>query len=101
MLIYEPVFPHNCKYNINTKKYAFDIIIHMYHDLQPYVSYVLIYSGFKVIEAGIFYMKTSDYFRKLCGRHLYLVHKFDTSVSHMSDGLFANCDVWLVSSYVG
>ena len=94
MFIYEPVFPHNnYKYNYNINKYAFDIIIHMYHDLQPYVCHVLIYSGFKVIEAGIFYMQTSDYFRKFYGRNTYLVHKFDTSVTHMSDGLFANCDV--------
>ena len=44
MVIYEPVFPHNnCKYNNNTNKYAFDIIIHMYHDLQPYVCHVLFF----------------------------------------------------------
>ena len=64
-----------------------------------------IYSGFKVIEAGIFFTETSlkqghssrklqTTFRKLYGRHTYLVHQFDTSVSHMLKGLFTNCDTW-------
>ena len=32
-------------------------------------------------------------FRKFYGRHSDLVHKFDTSVSHMLNGLFNNCDI--------
>ena len=39
----------------------------------------LIYSGFKVIEAGVFFTETSDYFSKLYGRHTYV--------------LFTNCDI--------
>ena len=31
--------------------------------------------------------------------HTDIVHKFDTSVSHMLKGLFNSCDIWLVSSY--
>ena len=58
----------------------------------------MIYSGFKVIEAGIFFTET---FLKFCGRHTDLVHKFETTVSHMLNGLFTNCDICLVSSYVG
>ena len=43
----------------------------------------MIYSGFKVIEAEIFFMENSDYFSEiLYGRHTDLVHKFDTYVSH-------------------
>ena len=45
-----------------------------------------IYSGFKVIEAGIVFTKTSDSFRKFYGRHTDLVHTFATSVSHMLKG---------------
>ena len=40
-------------------------------------------------------------FRKLYGRHTDLVHKFDTSVSHTLNGLFTNCDTWLVSNCFG
>ena len=60
---------------------------------------------FKVIEAGLFFTETSlkkgyssrklqTTFWKLYGRHtdLDLVHKFDTSASHMLKGLFTNCD---------
>ena len=35
------------------------------------------------------------------GCHTYLVHIFDTSVSHMLKSLFIECDIWLVSSYWG
>ena len=35
----------------------------------------------------------------LCGRHTDLVHKFDTSVSHMLKSLLIECDIWLVSSF--
>ena len=34
------------------------------------------------------------------GRHTELVHKYDTSVSHMLNGFFTNCDILLVSSYL-
>ena len=59
-----------------------------------------IYSGFKVIEAGILFMETSDYIMKFYGCHTDLVHKFVTSVSHMLKGVFTNCHIYLVSSYV-
>ena len=49
-----------------------------------------IYSVFKVIEEGIFFTETSNYFY---GYHTDLVHKFDTSVSHMLNGLFTSCDI--------
>ena len=39
-------------------------------------------------------------FREFYGRHTDLVHKCDTSVSHMLNGLFTNCDIRLVSSYL-
>ena len=32
-------------------------------------------------------------FRKFYGRRTDLVHKFDTSLSHMLNGLFTNCDI--------
>ena len=32
-------------------------------------------------------------FRKFYGRHTDLVHKFDTSVLHMLNGLFTSCDM--------
>ena len=44
--------------------------------------------------------KLQTTFRKFYGRHTDLVHKFDTSVSHMLNGLLTNCDIWLVSSYL-
>ena len=34
----------------------------------------MIYSGFKVIEAGIFFTETSATFHRLYGRHTDLVH---------------------------
>ena len=40
----------------------------------------MIYSGFKVIEAGILFTETSDYFRKFYGRHTDRVHKCVTYV---------------------
>ena len=30
-----------------------------------------------------------------------IVHKFDTSALYMLNGLLTNCDIWLVSSYLG
>ena len=35
-------------------------------------------------------LKLQTTFRKFYGRHTYLVHKFDTSVSHMLNVLFTN-----------
>ena len=49
----------------------------------------MIYSGFKVIETWIF---LTDTFRKFYGRHTDLLHKFDTSVSHMLNDL-TDCDI--------
>ena len=60
-----------------------------------------IHSGFQIIEKGILFTETSDYFWKFYGRHADLLHKFDTFVSQMLNGLFTNCDIWLVSSYLG
>ena len=44
-------------------------------------------------------------FRLLFGNSMFIIHdlvrKFDTSVSHMLNGLFTNYDIWLVSSYLG
>ena len=37
-------------------------------------------------------------FRKFYGHHTDLVHKLHTSVSHMFNDLFTDCDIWLVSS---
>ena len=54
-----------------------------------------IYSGFNVIEAGIFFTETSDYLKKLYGRYIDLVHKLDTSGPHLLTGLFNNCVVYL------
>ena len=51
------------------------------------------------IEGGCSSQKFHSTFRKFYGHHKNLVHKFDTSVSHMLKGLFNNCDIWLVSSY--
>ena len=56
----------------------------------------------KVIEEGIFFTETSDYFLLFYGPHTDFVLKIDTSVSStMLKGLFTNCDMWLVSSYAG
>ena len=46
----------------------------------------------------IYSRKLRTTFRKLYGLHTDLVHKFDTSVSHMLNDLF-NCDIGLVSRY--
>ena len=56
-----------------------------------------IYAGLKAIETRIFLKETS--FRKFYGHHADLVHQFDTSVSHMLNGLFTNYNI--VSSYLG
>ena len=40
--------------------------------------------------------KLQTIFRKFYGRHTDLVHKCDTSVSHMLNGLFTNCDICMV-----
>ena len=55
-----------------------------------------IYSAFKVIsfESGIFFTET--YFRNLYDRHINLVHKLVTSVSHNVKGLFTECEILLV-----
>ena len=58
----------------------------------------IIYSGFKVIETGIFLTEISDYFSEILWLLYGLVHKFDTYVSHMLNDLFTDCDIWLVSS---
>ena len=57
----------------------------------------------KLLKQGYYSRKLQTTFRKFCGRHIYLIHKFDTSVSHnsMLNSLFTNCGIWLVSSYLG
>ena len=52
----------------------------------------------KLLRQGYSSRKLETTFRKLYGRHTDLVHKFDTSVSHMLSGLCTKCDIWLVSS---
>ena len=42
------------------------------------------------METGIFLTETTDYFY---GRHTDLVHKFNTSVSHMLNDLLTDCDI--------
>ena len=82
-------------------------LIHYARVCSKYEDFLRIYSGFKVFEAGIFFTETSEprvsaqksgrktfnkiksrkprtTFIKLYGRHTYIVHTFDTSVSHMS-----------------
>ena len=72
----------------------------------PLVADLFLYS----YEAGILFIETSlkqgcssrklqATFRQFYGRHTHLVHKFDTSLSHMLEGLFTNCDTWLVSIF--
>ena len=46
----------------------------------------------KLLKQEYYSRKLQTTFRKLYGRHIYLVHKFDTSVSHMLNGLLTNCD---------
>ena len=47
----------------------------------------------KLLKQGYSSRKLLTTFRKLYGRHADLVHKFDTSVSHMLKGLFTNCEL--------
>ena len=53
----------------------------------------------KLLKQGYSSRKLQTIFRKFYGRHTDLVHKFDTSLSHMLNGMFTKCDIWLVSSY--
>ena len=46
----------------------------------------------KLLKQGYSLQKLLTTFRKFYRRHTDLVHKFDTSVSHMSNGLFTNYD---------
>ena len=43
-----------------------------------------VYSGFKMIEVGIFFTDTSDYLKDIYNADL--MRKFDTYVSHMLEG---------------
>ena len=47
----------------------------------------------KLLKQGYSSRKLQTTFRKCYGRHTDLVHKFDTAVSHMLNGLFTNCDI--------
>ena len=47
----------------------------------------------KLLKQGYSSRKLQIIFRKFYVRHIDLVHKFDTSVSHMLNGLFTNCDI--------
>ena len=47
----------------------------------------------KLLKKGYSSQKPQTSFRKFYGRHTDLVHKFDTSVSHILHGLFTNCDI--------
>ena len=44
------------------------------------------------------YSQTTN--RKFYGPYIDPFHKFDTSLSHMLNGLFINCDIRLISSYL-
>ena len=55
----------------------------------------------KLLKQGYYSRKLQTTFQKFYGRHTDLVHKCDTSVSHMLNGLFTNCDIWLVSLFGG
>ena len=52
----------------------------------------------KLFKQGYSSRKLQTTFRKFYGRHTNLIHKFDTSVSHMLNDLFTDCDIRLVSS---
>ena len=52
-----------------------------------------------VSKQGYYSQKNQTTFRKFNGRHIDLIHKFDTSVQHMLNGHFTNCDIGLVSGY--
>ena len=47
----------------------------------------------KLLKEEYSSQKRQTPFRKFDGRHTDLVHKFDTSVSHMLNGLFTNWDI--------
>ena len=47
----------------------------------------------KLLKQGYSSRKLQTTFRKLYGRQTDLVHKFDTSVSHMLKDFFTNCDI--------
>ena len=47
----------------------------------------------KLLKQGYSSRKHKTTFRKFYDRHTYLVYKYDTSVSHMLNGLFTNCDI--------
>ena len=47
----------------------------------------------KLLQQGYSSRTIQATFRKFYGRHTDLVHKFNTSVSHMLKGLFTNCDI--------
>ena len=54
----------------------------------------------KLLKQGYYSSwKLQTTFRKVYGRYTDLIHKFDTSMPHMLNGLFTNRDIWLVSSY--
>ena len=52
----------------------------------------------KLLKQGYYLRKLQSTLWKFYGRHIDLVHKFDTYVSHMLKGLFTNCNTWLLSS---
>ena len=47
----------------------------------------------KLLKQGYSSQKNQTTFRKFNGRHTDLIHKFDTSVQHMLNGHFTNCDI--------
>ena len=47
----------------------------------------------KLLKQGYYSRKRQTTFWKCYGRHTYLVHKFDTVVSHMLNGLFTSYDL--------
>ena len=47
----------------------------------------------KLLKQGYSSRKLQATFRKFYGRHTDLVHQFDTSVSHMLNGLFTNSNI--------
>ena len=53
----------------------------------------------KLLKQGYSSQKLLSIFRKFYGRHTNLVHKFDTSVSHMLNGLFIETYDWLPVIY--
>ena len=53
----------------------------------------------KLLMQGYYSRKLQTTFREFNGLHTDLVHKLDTSVSHMLKSLFTNCYIWLFFSY--